>query len=166
MTFTLLVLESLHTLILCTSIRVWFASLKAHSDELCLTHAALAEVCGAEKLKNSYLCGNTTVCPTNAMRGSNTWKTLRRKPPVGLKEGQWALVVSPYQPLGWGAFFKKMGQSRPLFCLFLFFSHYNFNNTNCKKCRWCAWDLNPGPQDGRHRQNHGAMAAFRGLFNL
>ena len=25
--------------------------------------------------------------------------------------------------------------------------------------RWCAWDSNPGPQDGRRRQNHGAMAA-------
>ena len=51
-----------------------------------------------------------------------------------------------------------MGQSRPLFVLFSFFSHHNFN-TNLKKHRWCAWDSNPGPQDGRHRQNHGAMAA-------
>ena len=55
-------------------------------------------------------------------------------------------------------FLKKMGQSRPLFCLFLFFSHYNFN-TNWKKRRWCAWDSNPGPQYGRRRQNHRAMAA-------
>ena len=44
------------------------------------------------------------------------------------------------------------------FCLFLSFSRYNFN-TNWKKCRWCAWDLNPGPQDGRRRRNHWAMAA-------
>ena len=44
------------------------------------------------------------------------------------------------------------------FCLFSFFSHYNFN-TNWKKHRWCAWDSNPGPQDGRRRRNHGAMAA-------
>ena len=51
-----------------------------------------------------------------------------------------------------------MGQSRPLFCLFLFFSRHNFN-TNWKKHRWCAWDSNPGPQDGRCRQNHGALAA-------
>ena len=29
-------------------------------------------------------------------------------------------------------FLKKMGQSRPLFCLFSFFSSYNFNNTNWK----------------------------------
>ena len=27
---------------------------------------------------------------------------------------------------------KKVGQSRPLFCLFSSFSHYNFNNTNWK----------------------------------
>ena len=44
------------------------------------------------------------------------------------------------------------------FCLFSFFSCYNFN-TNWKKCRWCAWDLIPGPQDGRRRWNHAAMAA-------
>ena len=44
------------------------------------------------------------------------------------------------------------------FCLFSFFSHYNFN-TNWKKRRWCAWDLNLGPQDGRRKQNHGAMMA-------
>ena len=47
------------------------------------------------------------------------------------------------------------------FCLFSLFSWYNFNNTNWKKHRWSAWDMNPGPQDGRHRQNHGAMAATR-----
>ena len=48
------------------------------------------------------------------------------------------------------------------FCLFLFFFHYNFN-TNWKKCRWFAWDSNPGPQDGRRRWNHGAMAATSSL---
>ena len=58
-----------------------------------------------------------------------------------------------------------MGQSRPLFCLFLFFSRYNFN-TNWKKRRWCAWDSNLGPQDGRRRQNHGAMAATNYFYNL
>ena len=66
----------------------------------------------------------------------------------------WAIFERSWQLV----FLKKMGQSRPLFCLFLFFSRYNFN-TNWKKRRWCAWDLNLGPQDGRHRQNHGAMAA-------
>ena len=54
--------------------------------------------------------------------------------------------------------FLKMGQSRPLFCLFLFLSRCNFN-TNWKKHRWCATDSNLGPQDGRRRRNHGAMAA-------
>ena len=58
-----------------------------------------------------------------------------------------------------------MGQSWPLFCLLLFFSHYNFN-TNWKKHRWCAWDSNLGPQDGRHRQNHGAIAATLKIFLL
>ena len=28
-----------------------------------------------------------------------------------------------------------------------------------KKHRWCAWDSNPGPQDGRRRRNHVAVAA-------
>ena len=47
------------------------------------------------------------------------------------------------------------------FCLFSFFSNSNdnLNNTNWKKRRWCAWDSNPGPQDGRRRWNHWAMAA-------
>ena len=30
-----------------------------------------------------------------------------------------------------------------------------------KKHRWCAWDSNPGPQDGRRRRNHRAMAATK-----
>ena len=51
-----------------------------------------------------------------------------------------------------------MGQSRPLFGLFSSFSHSNFNKTNCKKLRCCAWYSNPELQDGRHRQNHEAMA--------
>ena len=57
------------------------------------------------------------------------------------------------------SFFLKMGQSTPLFCLFSSFSCYKFNNTNWKTLRWCAWNSNPGPHDGSHRQNHGAMAA-------
>ena len=27
--------------------------------------------------------------------------------------------------------------------------------------RWCSWDSKAGPQDGRCRQNHGAMAATK-----
>ena len=60
----------------------------------------------------------------------------------------------------------KMGQSRPLFVYSHPFSHYNFNNTNWEMCWWCAWDLNPGPQDGRRRRNHGAMAAAHGVASL
>ena len=53
-------------------------------------------------------------------------------------------------------FFFYYGPLPASFCLFSFFSRYNFN---WKKHRWCAWDSNPGPQDGRRRRNHGAMAA-------
>ena len=35
-----------------------------------------------------------------------------------------------------------------------------------KKHRWRAWDSNPGPQDGRRRRNHGAMAATPDSFCL
>ena len=30
----------------------------------------------------------------------------------------------------------------------------------------CAWDSNPGPQYGRRRRNHGAMAATHHLLYL
>ena len=51
---------------------------------------------------------------------------------------------------------------------FSLFSQYNFNNRNIKKRRWCACDSNPGPQDGRRRQNHRAMAAthFEKYFTI
>ena len=49
----------------------------------------------------------------------------------------------------------KSGPIPASFCLFSLFSQYNFNNTYWKKRRWCGWDLNPGPQDGRRRQNYG-----------
>ena len=39
-------------------------------------------------------------------------------------------------------------------------------NLNWKKHKWCAWDLNTGLQDGRRRQNHGAMAAALWLICL
>ena len=42
------------------------------------------------------------------------------------------------------------------FIFVLFTSQINYK---LKKHRWSAWESNPGPQDGRHRQNHGAMAA-------
>ena len=34
-----------------------------------------------------------------------------------------------------------------------------------KKHRWCAWDSNLGPQNGRRRQNHWAMAAAQMNFS-
>ena len=64
--------------------------------------------------------------------------------------------LSSYPPM---KFILKNGPIPASFCLFSSCSHYNFNITNWKKCRWCARDLNPGPQDGRRRRNHGAMAA-------
>ena len=61
--------------------------------------------------------------------------------------------------------FFKNGPIPATFCLFSFFSCYNFN-TNWKKNRWCAWDSNQGLQDGRRRQNHGAMVATHPPFLL
>ena len=45
-----------------------------------------------------------------------------------------------------------MSQSRPLFVYFRHFLDF---------LKWCAWDSNPGPQDGRLRRNHGAMAVMK-----
>ena len=42
--------------------------------------------------------------------------------------------------------------------LFLSFSHHK-SITNWKKRRWSTWYSNPGPQYGRRRRNHRAMAA-------
>ena len=63
-------------------------------------------------------------------------------------------------------FFKKWAKPG-LFSFILSFSHYNLNNTNWKKRRWFAWDTNPGPQDGWHRRNDGAMAdsTIKNIFN-
>ena len=62
-------------------------------------------------------------------------------------------------------FLKKNWPIPASFCLFSLFSLYNFNNTNWKKLRWCACDSNPGPQDGRRRRNHRAMAVTKALPN-
>ena len=43
---------------------------------------------------------------------------------------------------------------------------FQFQQNKLKKCRWCAWDSNPGPQDCRCRQNHGAMAAARTTYSF
>ena len=51
-----------------------------------------------------------------------------------------------------------MGQFRPLFVYFRSFL-VTISIQIEKKHRWYAWDSNLGPQDGRRRQYHGAMAA-------
>ena len=44
--------------------------------------------------------------------------------------------------------------------IFVLFS-LQFQKYKLKKHRYCAWDSNPGPQDGRRRRSHGAMAATK-----
>ena len=61
-------------------------------------------------------------------------------------------------------FLKRANPGHFLF-LFSLFSRHNSNNTNWKKHRWSAWESNPGPQDGRRRRNHGAMAATQHLVH-
>ena len=57
-------------------------------------------------------------------------------------------------------FFQNMGQSRPLFVYFRPFRiTIQFWLEKGKARRFCAWDSNhPGPQSGRRRQIHWAMA--------
>ena len=53
------------------------------------------------------------------------------------------------------------GPNPASFCLFSTFSQHNdkYNTKfDYKKHRWCAWESNPGPQDGRHRWIHWAIA--------
>ena len=54
--------------------------------------------------------------------------------------------VFNFEPKQLITFFKKMGQPRPLFCLFSVFSnkHYNFYVKKCPSSIWC-WDSNPRP---------------------
>ena len=55
-------------------------------------------------------------------------------------------------------FFFKYGPISASFS-FIFILFTSQINYKLKKRRWSAWDSNPGPQDGRCRRNHGAMAA-------
>ena len=56
------------------------------------------------------------------------------------------------------SFFKWANPGLFFFIFVLFLLQFQHK---LKKHRWCAWDSNPGPQDGRHRRNHGAMAATK-----
>ena len=62
-----------------------------------------------------------------------------------------------YQEAG-SILFLKNGPIRAsfLFIFILFLLQFKYK---LKKLSYCAWDLNPGLQDGRRRQNHGAMTA-------
>ena len=76
-----------------------------------------------------------------------------------LNRGSWSLACNVRPPdQSWNKCFFKFG---PIPAPFSSFSHSNINcnHINWKKHRWHAWDWNPGPQDGRRRGNHGAMAA-------
>ena len=61
--------------------------------------------------------------------------------------------------------FLKNGTNSASFCLFSSFSQHNDKyatkfDYKWKKNRWYFWYLNSGPQDGRRRQIHWAMAAL------
>ena len=60
-------------------------------------------------------------------------------------------------------FFKKWANHGLFLFIFDLFLQFQYK---LKKRRWCAWDSNPGPQDGRRRRNHGAMAATRSFTFL
>ena len=57
-----------------------------------------------------------------------------------------------------GVMFLKIWANPGLFS-FIFVPFTSQINYKLKKRWWSAWDSNPGPQDGRRRRNHGAMAA-------
>ena len=82
-----------------------------------------------------------------------------------------ALKAKPYFYCQKIVFFKKMGQSWPLFpFIFVFSTCYNSNsNLNWKKHRWCAWDSNPGGRmDGANKSTelrwHPKLSLFWRLF--
>ena len=67
--------------------------------------------------------------------------------------------------------FVKMYKDNPSFFLFIFILssfqfHWQirFHQYKLKKHTWLAWDSKPGPQDGRCRQNNGAMAAAKNCY--
>ena len=75
-----------------------------------------------------------------------------------------SMFLQVFAPFSFSIFFLKKWANPGLF-LFYFRSFLIIISIQIeKKHRWFAWDSNPGPQDGRHRQNLGAMAATVGLF--
>ena len=57
-----------------------------------------------------------------------------------------------------GNHFKKKWANPGLFLFIFVLFSLQFKSYKLKKLRWSAWDLNLQLQDGRYRQNHGAMA--------
>ena len=74
-----------------------------------------------------------------------------------------ALLHTLYNSVFYGML-KRANPDLFLFIFVLFSSQ--FQKYKLKKCRWCAWDWKRGPQDGRRRQNHGAMVATLLLHSL
>ena len=130
-------------------------------------------------------------CPSSILRrDSNPRPFIREPPPITTRPGlpfvtcmnnpRWALNLhlhflseevdrSLTKPTGlvdrisYG-FLKKWADSGLFLFTFVLFSlQFQYK---LKKHRWCAWDSNPWPQDGRRRQNHGAMATTMGLVML
>ena len=65
------------------------------------------------------------------------------------------------------SFFKLCSSSSLIFVFFSFQQQiqYQFQQFKLKKHRLYAWNLNPGPQNGRRRRNHRAMAATQHIQN-
>ena len=102
------------------------------------------------------------------MKFSHIWSHYARLPyahprDVSMYVGTFLMYVLPneHYSMYTDGELKKNGPIPASFCLFSLFSRNNFINTNWKKRRWSAWESNPGPQNGRRRRNHGAMAATR-----
>ena len=85
------------------------------------------------------------------------WNVIRQKIDVGAVDvtKKSNAVIGDFN---WNIIFLKYGPKPASFCLFSSLPQYN-DECNNKKQKWWAWDSNSGPQDGRCRRIHIAMAA-------
>ena len=94
---------------------------------------------------------------------SECFKNLRKYPrlissSVHLSEAVRAIQWFIFNKLLWAK------HSLFLFIFVLFSAHWKYSikfDSKWKMCIWSAWDLNPGPQVGKHRKIHLAMAATK-----